>query len=60
MGMLRSKPDGEYTVWQMLILAYNREGNLNDADTLQNFSHDPVHPNHLPIDLPIPDYSQLS
>lgn len=59
MRMLRSKTIGEYTVWQMLILAYNQEGHLNYAETLQNFSHDPMYPNHLPIDLPIPDYSQL-
>ncbi len=59
MRMLRSKSGGEYTVWQMLILAFNREGQLNDAETLQNLSHNPLYPNHLPIDLPMPDYSQL-
>lgn len=66
--------DKEITVWQWAILQYNKERGLIYAETLKNFKYriDPKtkteieiprdqwnHPNYLPIDLKMPDYSEL-
>ncbi len=47
------------TVWTMLILSFNLEGGLNFHKTEMNKMKKLIYPNHLPIDLPIPDYTKL-
>ncbi len=48
------------TVWKMLILNFNLEGGLNYNESMKNKMKKLIYPNHLPIDLPIPDYTKLS
>ena len=47
------------TVWTMLILSFNLEGGLNFSESEMNKMKKMIYPNHLPIDLPIPDYTKL-
>ena len=47
------------TVWTMLILSFNLEGGLNFSESEMNKMKKIIYPNHLPIDLPIPDYTKL-
>ena len=47
------------TVWIMLILFFNSEGGLNFGESEKNKMDNLIYPKHLPIDLPIPDYTKL-
>ena len=47
------------TVWTMLILSFNLEGGLNFSKSKMNKMKKLIYPNHLPIDLPIPNYTKL-
>ena len=47
------------TVWTMLILSFNLEGGLNFSESEMNKMKELIYPDHLPIDLPIPDYTKL-
>ena len=47
------------TVWTMLILSFNLEGGLGAQKTAMNKMDNLIYHKHLPIDLPIPDYTKL-
>ena len=47
------------SVWKMLILDFNLEGGLGTHKTVLNKMDNLIYPKHLPIDLPIPDYTKL-
>lgn len=51
--------DPLYTVWQRTILDYNKELDLFEEETKENLLPDLKHPDFLPFNLPIPDYSRL-
>lgn len=51
--------DPLYTVWQRTILDYNKELDLFEKETKENLLPDLKHPDFLPFNLPIPDYSRL-
>lgn len=60
--ILKSKtkdPKMSITVWEEIIIDYNRKLGLELKDTLENTMSNLKHPKYLPIDLPIPDYTQL-
>lgn len=48
--------------WEELIIAFNREkpgDPLGDEETMENTMDDLKYPDHLPIDLPMPNYALL-
>lgn len=51
-------PNG-ITLWQEIIVAFNKEGDLPEWETMKNTLDNRLYRRHLPIDLPIPDYKQL-
>lgn len=54
-----SDKNDKYTNWEMAILDFNNEKGLDIPKTLDNKVNDLKYPNYLPIDLPMPDYTQL-
>ena len=48
------------TNWEKAIVQFNLEKGLSEEETLNNFNDNPIHPDFLPIDLPMPEYSNLS
>lgn len=54
--------DSGRSCWQELIIAFNIEkpgDPLSAKETRKNTVENPIHPNHLPIDLPMPNYREL-
>ena len=54
--------DSGRSCWQELIIAFNREkpgDPLSAKETKKNTMENRIHPNHLPIDLPMPNYREL-
>ena len=57
----RSSSNG-WTLWEQLIIAFNKEKpglQLDEDETVMNTMDNLVYPDHLPIDLPMPDYRLL-
>ncbi len=54
-----TKHEPLYTVWQKTILAYNKELDLFEEQTKENLLPNLKHPDFLPFNLPIPNYSYL-
>lgn len=48
------------TNWEKSIIQFNLEKGLSKEETLKNFKAKPIHPDFLPIDLPMPEYSDLA
>lgn len=58
-----SSEDSRLTIYQLAIVAFNRERfDMNKTDSLNNTvdNPNPEFPNALPIDLPMPDYNNLT
>lgn len=49
----------DYSIWQLIILAFNKENGLNSFETEENFKNDLKYPDYLPIDMTMPDYIEL-
>ena len=47
------------TIWQAAIVLFNNEKGLQKPETMENFMDKLKYPDYLPIDLPMPDYTQL-
>lgn len=54
----RELPTGN-TLWQEIIIIFNREGDLPEWETRKNLVGNLMFPKHLPFDLPMPDYTKL-
>ena len=47
------------TIWQAAIVLFNNENGLQKPETMENFMDKLKYPDYRPIDLPMPDYTQL-
>lgn len=54
-----TRHDPLYTVWQRTILDFNKELDLFEEETKENLLPNLKHPDFLPFNLPMPDYSCL-
>ena len=57
---VKSKSNPQYTNWEYAILSFNNEKGLDFDQTEENVIDNLKYPQYLPIDLPMPDYSQLA
>jgi len=51
--------DSTITVWQLVILKYNKELDLFEKETRENLLPNLIYPNFLPFNLPLPNYMKL-
>ena len=58
-NLLKTKLPTGNTLWEEIIITYNREGDLPEWETRKNFVDNLLFPKHLPFDLPMPDYTKL-